>query len=74
VAAFAQTDGGGEEDDPNLAEAGQLFGPGGGLVEHVPSYDLPEDSHRQHGEERYDGDLDRSTDRPQNPVSCSSRQ
>jgi hypothetical protein len=40
MAAFANTNGGGEKDDPNLAIPGQLFCPGGRIVQNITGYDL----------------------------------
>ena len=57
-----------------LSEPGQLFGPGGRLVEQVPGDHLRKHRQGQHGEEGHDSDLDPSTDGPQKPVSRSSRQ
>jgi hypothetical protein len=40
MTTLANTNGGCEKDDPDLAVPGQLLGPGRGIVKNVPSDDL----------------------------------
>jgi hypothetical protein len=59
MAAFADTDGGCEKYDPDLAIPGQFFCPRGGVVKNIPGYNLIKHNGYEDRKQKNDNDFSR---------------